>query len=202
MYSWKFLGGTFTLGRSVPSHTRNRSLVGDNHFTKGKVASVTATIALLFVCLSKVIPLSQRSGIVEWCEDTLPLGEYLIGRPGTKTGAHSRYYPGDWTSLDCRKKVKVNRLSSCFPGGLVVAPMMEAWSNPNLNPNPHAPSGLTLTTEINIFCFFFCVCVFSLSFVFNCKSVEIVSGETRNWMHVCVTKYSLTVQLCFKIPCG
>ncbi|XP_074626555.1 serine-protein kinase ATM-like isoform X2 [Acropora palmata] len=55
----------------------------------------------------KVIPLSQRSGIVEWCEDTVPLGEYLIGRPGTKAGAHSRYYPGDWTSLDCRKKVKV-----------------------------------------------------------------------------------------------
>lgn len=55
----------------------------------------------------KVIPLSQRSGIVEWCEDTVPLGEYLIGRPGSKTGAHSRYYPGDWTSLDCRKQVKL-----------------------------------------------------------------------------------------------
>lgn len=54
----------------------------------------------------KVIPLSQRSGIVEWCEDTVPLGEYLIGRPGTKTGAHPRYYPGDWTSLDCRKKIQ------------------------------------------------------------------------------------------------
>ena len=82
--------------------------VGDSHFTKGKVASVTSTISLLFLCVSKVIPLSQRSGIVEWCEDTVPLGEYLIGRPGTKAGAHSRYYPGDWTSLDCRKKVKVN----------------------------------------------------------------------------------------------
>ncbi|CAH3032263.1 unnamed protein product [Porites lobata] len=55
----------------------------------------------------KVIPLSQRSGIVEWCEDTMPLGEYLVGRPGTKTGAHSRYCPGDWTSFDCRKRVKV-----------------------------------------------------------------------------------------------
>ena len=61
----------------------------------------------------QVIPLSQRSGIVEWCEDTVPLGEYLIGRPGTKTGAHARYYPGDWTSLDCRKKIKVNT-NGCF----------------------------------------------------------------------------------------
>ena len=39
----------------------------------------------------------------------MPLGEYLIGRPGTKTGAHPRYYPGDWTSLDCRKKIQVQR---------------------------------------------------------------------------------------------
>ena len=37
----------------------------------------------------------------------MPLGEYLVGRPDTKTGAHSRYYPGDWTSFDCRKRVKV-----------------------------------------------------------------------------------------------
>ena len=64
-------------------------------------------LSSLCLVLHQVIPLSQRSGIVEWCEDTMPLGEYLIGRPGTKTGAHSRYYPGDWTSLDCRKKVKV-----------------------------------------------------------------------------------------------
>ena len=62
---------------------------------------------LLISLHSKVIPLSQRSGIVEWCENTVPLGEYLIGRPGTKTGAHSRYYPEDWTSLDCRNGVKV-----------------------------------------------------------------------------------------------
>ena len=54
----------------------------------------------------KVIPLSQRSGIVEWCEGTLPLGEYLIGSPqNTQTGAHSRYRPADWTSLGCRKKL-------------------------------------------------------------------------------------------------
>ena len=42
----------------------------------------------------------------------MPLGEYLIGRPGTKTGAHPRYYPGDWTSLDCRKKIQVQRQCS------------------------------------------------------------------------------------------
>ena len=54
----------------------------------------------------KVIPLSQRSGIVEWCEGTLPLGEYLIGSPQNPyTGAHCRYQPNDWTSMECRKKL-------------------------------------------------------------------------------------------------
>ena len=42
----------------------------------------------------------------------MPLGEYLIGRPGTKAGSYPRYYPGDWTSLDCRKKIQVQRQCS------------------------------------------------------------------------------------------
>lgn len=54
----------------------------------------------------KVIPLSQRSGIVEWCEGTLPLGEYLVGPPQNPyAGAHCRYRPNDWLHLDCRKKL-------------------------------------------------------------------------------------------------
>ena len=54
----------------------------------------------------KVIPLSQRSGIVEWCEGTVPLGCYLIGTPQKPSGgAHSRYRPMDWPSADCRKRL-------------------------------------------------------------------------------------------------
>jgi len=44
----------------------------------------------------KVIPLSQRSGLLEWCEGTMPIGEYLIG-------AHERYHPADHKALDCRR---------------------------------------------------------------------------------------------------
>eukprot|EP00095_Tigriopus_kingsejongensis_P008209 maker-scaffold895_size84271-snap-gene-0.31 protein:Tk08209 transcript:maker-scaffold895_size84271-snap-gene-0.31-mRNA-1 annotation:"serine-protein kinase atm" len=43
----------------------------------------------------RVVPLSQRSGILEWCENTLPLRDYLIQ-------AHKRYYPKD-------KKIEVIR---------------------------------------------------------------------------------------------
>ena len=52
----------------------------------------------------KVIPLSQRSGVVEWCEGTCPLGQYLVG---DKASAHNRYRPYDWTSIECRKKMVV-----------------------------------------------------------------------------------------------
>ena len=56
-----------------------------------------------------VIPLSQRSGVVEWCEKTRPLGEYLVGLPPQyANSAHSRYRPFDWTSLNCRKKIFVS----------------------------------------------------------------------------------------------
>ena len=56
----------------------------------------------------KVIPLSQRSGIVEWCEGTTPLGEYLIGpQKNPFQGAHYRYRPQDWTSMDCRRRLTV-----------------------------------------------------------------------------------------------
>ena len=54
----------------------------------------------------QVIPLSQRSGVMEWCEGTMPIGEYLIGPAHHPSqGAHMRYRPCDWTSLDCRKKL-------------------------------------------------------------------------------------------------
>ncbi|KAL5010879.1 hypothetical protein ScPMuIL_013184 [Solemya velum] len=59
----------------------------------------------------KVIPLSQRSGLLEWCEGTQPIGEYLIGR----NGAHSRYQPKDWAAIDCRnymQEVQKSNLAS------------------------------------------------------------------------------------------
>lgn len=54
----------------------------------------------------KVIPLSQRSGLLEWCEGTQPLGEYLVGKD---KGAHQRYYPKDWSAMECRRKLVVKK---------------------------------------------------------------------------------------------
>ncbi|KAM6448107.1 serine-protein kinase ATM isoform 1-T2 [Liasis olivaceus] len=50
----------------------------------------------------KVVPLSQRSGILEWCTGTIPLGEFLIN---THCSAHKRYRPNDYSSIDCQTRM-------------------------------------------------------------------------------------------------
>ena len=65
----------------------------------------------------KVVPLSQRSGIVEWCENTVPLGEYLVGIRGIG-GAHSKYHPTDWAAAECRKKFSVRKNKRLHSGKL------------------------------------------------------------------------------------
>lgn len=49
-----------------------------------------------------VVPLSQRSGILEWCENTIPLSDYLVGSKREK-GAHERFFAKDNTPSQCRK---------------------------------------------------------------------------------------------------
>ncbi|XP_067102314.1 serine-protein kinase ATM isoform X1 [Osmerus mordax] len=50
----------------------------------------------------KVVPFSQRSGVLEWCSGTVPIGEFLVD---TQRGAHKRFRPQDWTSMACRRKM-------------------------------------------------------------------------------------------------
>ncbi|NXN23490.1 ATM kinase, partial [Nycticryphes semicollaris] len=48
----------------------------------------------------KVVPLSQRSGVLEWCSGTIPIGEFLVN---AEEGAHKRYRPKDYSTHDCQK---------------------------------------------------------------------------------------------------
>ncbi|XP_057207149.1 serine-protein kinase ATM isoform X2 [Triplophysa rosa] len=50
----------------------------------------------------KVVPFSQRSGVLEWCSGTVPIGEFLVD---PLKGAHKRFRPQDWTNMACRKKM-------------------------------------------------------------------------------------------------
>ena len=56
----------------------------------------------LTICTYKVVPLSQRSGVLEWCTGTVPIGEYLVNND---TGAHKRYRPKDFSPVQCQKKM-------------------------------------------------------------------------------------------------
>lgn len=48
----------------------------------------------------KVVPLSQRSGVLEWCSGTTPIGEFLVN---ADKGAHKRYRPHDYSGFQCQK---------------------------------------------------------------------------------------------------
>ncbi|NXY15996.1 ATM kinase, partial [Atrichornis clamosus] len=48
----------------------------------------------------KVVPLSQRSGVLEWCSGTTPIGEFLVN---AEEGAHKRYRPKDYSGYQCHK---------------------------------------------------------------------------------------------------
>ena len=48
----------------------------------------------------KIVPLSQRSGILEWCSNTLPIGNVLVGE-NRKGGVHKKYFPNHLTSAEC-----------------------------------------------------------------------------------------------------
>ncbi|XP_059186754.1 serine-protein kinase ATM [Centropristis striata] len=50
----------------------------------------------------KVVPFSQRSGVLEWCSGTVPIGEFLVD---ANKGAHKRFRPQDATNIACRRKM-------------------------------------------------------------------------------------------------
>ncbi|XP_042538698.1 serine-protein kinase ATM [Dipodomys spectabilis] len=56
----------------------------------------------LTICTYKVVPLSQRSGVLEWCTGTVPIGEFLVNN---EEGAHKRYRPQDLSASQCVKKM-------------------------------------------------------------------------------------------------
>ncbi|RZF43814.1 hypothetical protein LSTR_LSTR006355 [Laodelphax striatellus] len=56
----------------------------------------------LYIKTYKVVPMTQRSGVIEWCENTTPVAQYLIGR-GDNTGAHQRLRPQDLRPEICKQ---------------------------------------------------------------------------------------------------
>ncbi|XP_050361625.1 serine-protein kinase ATM [Nymphalis io] len=53
----------------------------------------------LLIRTYKVVPMSKRSGVLQWCEGTIPMGAYLVN-------AHIKYRPQDITPSAARTKLK------------------------------------------------------------------------------------------------
>lgn len=51
-----------------------------------------------------MFPFLQRSGVLEWCENTTTIGGFLVGERDRK-GAHEKYHPEDLPPMECRKKL-------------------------------------------------------------------------------------------------
>ena len=68
--------------------------------------------------LYQVVPFSQRSGVLEWCSGTVPIGDFLTDPHGPTDGAHGRCRPQDWTNMACRKRMMVSAdlLAHCLLG--------------------------------------------------------------------------------------
>lgn len=52
------------------------------------------------------MPLTQRSGVVEWCQHSKPMIAILLG-PDNKSGVHKKYFPNDESSLNCKQWMRV-----------------------------------------------------------------------------------------------
>ncbi|VDP97163.1 unnamed protein product [Trichobilharzia regenti] len=50
----------------------------------------------------KVIPMAQRSGVIEWLEGTVTLGDWLANE---RSGAHQRYRPRDMPPIDAKRRL-------------------------------------------------------------------------------------------------
>jgi hypothetical protein len=66
--------------------------------------NVNNTNKLNLIRTYKIVPLSQKSGVLEWCENTLTLGDWLIGK-NQDGGAHKKYEPNDWKFDECKRKL-------------------------------------------------------------------------------------------------
>ncbi|XP_054719337.1 serine-protein kinase ATM-like [Uloborus diversus] len=50
----------------------------------------------------KVVPISRKSGVIQWCDGTQVMSQYLVGT----NGAHGRYYPQMASHVESRKKME------------------------------------------------------------------------------------------------
>eukprot|EP01084_Bolivina_argentea_P313208 542371_1 len=72
------------------------------------------------------VPLSPDTGVIEWVNNTMPFGSYLVDRAGRK-GAHSRYFPRD---ISCREARELTKKATTFKAKLQAWKKVESRFHP------------------------------------------------------------------------
>ncbi|KPI85348.1 phosphatidylinositol 3-kinase-like protein [Leptomonas seymouri] len=88
---------------------RQDALIEHVFTTANQLFSRRAATRPLRVRTFAIVPLAPTAGILQWVEDTIPLGEYVTGRCSGKEehpGAHGRYFPGEPTTRECRLQLQ------------------------------------------------------------------------------------------------
>jgi serine-protein kinase ATM len=88
-----------TVNDLIKSHNSNASKIGCEDSSKNSSPS-----KLCMMRTYKIVPLSQKSGVIEWCDNTLTFGDWLIG-DDQSGGAHKKYELQDWLFDECRRKM-------------------------------------------------------------------------------------------------
>lgn len=74
-----------------------------NHFLKDDQETCKRKLRLRTY---KVVPLSPIAGVLEWVNDTIPWGSYLVNKTGKQLAAHERYHPHEWKHMNCRSHLR------------------------------------------------------------------------------------------------
>lgn len=74
-----------------------------NHFLKDDQETSKRKLRLRTY---KVVPLSPIAGVLEWVNDTIPWGSYLVNKTSKQLAAHERYHPQEWKHMNCRSHLR------------------------------------------------------------------------------------------------
>ena len=80
---------------------RQRVIEGNKSTGMNGDRSSLSLSRMLRIATYNIVPLSPASGVLEWVNYTAPFGEFLTDTKKS-IGAHSRYYPGEWSGIVCR----------------------------------------------------------------------------------------------------
>jgi serine-protein kinase ATM len=92
----------FTYANELLRRRSVHSRASRSHERKDHIRCFSKPLKLLTY---NVVPLSPKSGILEWVDDTQPFLDFLQDKGTKRRGAHSRYWEGEWSFQLCMEEM-------------------------------------------------------------------------------------------------